>query len=60
MNETTLNGIALILLLIPFALISIGTTNDIEALWWAGVIMLIIGALIPPISRYVFTDENDE
>jgi hypothetical protein len=60
MSETLLNGIALILLLIPIVLISIGTTQDIEPLWWAGIVMLALGALIPPITRYAVKEEDGE
>jgi len=59
-SENLINGIALILLLIPFFLISIGTTQDIEVLWWIGVTLIIIGALIPPVTRYTFAGDDEE
>jgi hypothetical protein len=54
----SLNGIALILLLVPIALISIGTINDIDWLWWAGVGLLVLGALIPPAARFLGSDDE--
>jgi hypothetical protein len=53
MSKLWVNGIALMLLLIPFVLISIGTMRETPALWWTGLVLLVIGALIPPITRYV-------
>jgi hypothetical protein len=53
MSKLWVNGIALVLLLIPFVLISIGTMRETPALWWTGLVLLVIGALIPPITRYV-------
>lgn len=53
-------GFALILLLVPFFLISIGTTQDTPMLWWAGLALLVLGALIPPATRFIFPSEDEE
>ncbi|MEX2639908.1 MAG: hypothetical protein WD266_04415 [Balneolales bacterium] len=58
MGKMQLLGLALIILLVPFFLISYGTTGDSPTLWWIGLILLGIGGLIPPITRYVFTDNG--
>jgi len=42
---------SLVLLVVAFPLISIGTTRGPTALWWAGLLMLGCGALIPPLQR---------
>ncbi|MEX0771636.1 MAG: hypothetical protein WD038_00625 [Balneolales bacterium] len=56
MSKIWILGLGLIILLIPFFLISIGTTGDTPALWWIGLILLGIGGLIPPITRYAYAD----
>lgn len=58
MSKIWLLGLALIILLVPFFLISYGTTADTPALWWIGLILLGIGGLIPPITRYIFSDNG--
>jgi hypothetical protein len=60
MKKIQLLGVALVLLLVPFVLISIGTTTDNPAVWWAGLAMLVIGALIPPATRFIFSEEEDK
>jgi len=59
MNKNTLLIIAFVLLLIPYPLISFGTVGDVDALWWLGLAALVVGGLIPPITRYLF-DKDDE
>ena len=46
-------NISLLLMLAAFPLISIGTTRGPAALWWLGLASLVIGALIPPVLRFV-------
>lgn len=60
MSKQTALGIALILLLAAYPLISIGATQGIPALWWIGVAAVIIGGLIAPISRFVFDGGGEE
>ena len=57
-DETIVLLIAFFVLLVPFPLISIGTTEDVPSLWWLGVALIVVGGSIPPIARYVF-DERD-
>ncbi|MEX0906651.1 MAG: hypothetical protein WD604_02950 [Balneolaceae bacterium] len=59
MSKTSLLNIALIIMLVPFFLISIGTTEETSSLWWIGLICLVIGGIIPPVTRYAF-GESDE
>ena len=44
-------SISLVLLLIAFPLISIGTTSGPTMLWWLGLAALVIGGILPPLRR---------
>lgn len=59
-DETTVLLVTFVVLLVPFPLISYGTTEGVESLWWLGIALLIVGGIIPPISRYAFGDEEDD
>lgn len=61
-NETKILSIALLLMLAAFPLTSIGTENDLTAVWVAGLVVLAIGAAAPPVLRYVTvgSDGGDE
>lgn len=50
-NRLAYLGLALILLLAAFPLISIGTTSGPAFLWWTGLLALTAGGLIPPLQR---------
>jgi hypothetical protein len=52
-------GIALALSLLAFPLVSAAFTQDTEALWWAGLALLVIGGLIPPATRFAFADDGN-
>jgi hypothetical protein len=53
MRRTTILSIAFLLLLAAFPLISIGTTSGQDYLWGLGLALLLFGAAIPPITRFV-------
>jgi hypothetical protein len=53
-------GIALVLSLLAFPLVSAGSTQDTETLWWVGIALLVIGGLIPPATRFAFADDGDD
>lgn len=57
-TSTKLLGLALVLMLLAFPLTSVGTDRDVTWLWWAGVVVLVLGALIPPGLRFVDADGN--
>lgn len=59
MSRQILLSIALLLMLAAFPLISFGTSRNRPALWWSGLAALGIGGLIPPVSRYVFQEGNN-
>jgi hypothetical protein len=60
MGKLPVLGLAFVLLLAAFPLISFGTTGANDALWWIGLGSLAVGALIPPVARYVVPDDEDE
>lgn len=60
MNKLILLGIALILLLIAYPLVSIGTVQEIPAVWWIGLLALVLGGIIPPVTRYMFREEEEQ
>jgi|GEM_PF-1493178 len=60
MNKNTLLIIAFVLLLLPYPLISFGTVGDVDALWWLGLAALVVGGLIPPVTRYLFDEDEGE
>ncbi len=60
MSKTWLTGIALILFLIPFPLISIGTTEGQETLWLIGLALIGLAGLVPPITRFAFENGDEE
>lgn len=45
--------LSLVLLLVAFPLISLGTWNDNPALWWAGLLALAAGGLLLPLRRFI-------
>jgi hypothetical protein len=60
MTRLTLLSIALILLLIAFPLVSIGTVQNMEAVWWLGLLALVAGGVIPPVTRFTHEVADDE
>lgn len=60
MSNTWVLGITLIILLSSIFLISSGTTEETSWLWWIGLIMIGVGGLIPPLTRYLFNGGEEE
>lgn len=53
-------NLSLVLMLAAFPLISIGTTTGPSLVWWLGLASLTLGALIPPVLRYVPREEENK
>jgi hypothetical protein len=58
MSKLTLLIISFILFLISYPLISLGTVDGPEALWYIGLVTLALAGIIPPASRLL--DENGD
>lgn len=52
-------GIALVLMLISLPLVSLGAADNLNVVGWLGLLSLIVGGLIPPITRYALPAEDD-
>lgn len=53
MSRFAARNLSLVLMLVAFALISYGTTRDQAIVWQLGLASLAIGALIPPVMRFL-------
>jgi hypothetical protein len=60
MSKLTLLIISFILFLISYPLISLGTMDGGDALWVAGLVALGLAGLIPPASRYIGEEDDDD
>ena len=60
MSRFAARNISLVLMLAAFPLISIGTTGDRPTMWWLGLASLGLGALIPPVMRYLPEEKKEE
>lgn len=60
MSDIQLQGLALIILMVPLPLISIGATVGIALLWWLGLALLAVGGVIPAALRFVSVEEEQE
>ena len=60
MSRIAARNISLVLMLAAFPLISIGTTGGRSIVWWLGLASLALGALIPPVMRFVPEKETEE
>lgn len=50
-NRLAYLSTSLVLMVVAFPLISLGTTSGSVLLWWAGLLALGCGGLIPPLQR---------
>ncbi|MBE0476135.1 MAG: hypothetical protein IBX62_03440 [Coriobacteriia bacterium] len=58
-NQTVWQGIAFLLVLLAFPLLTYGT-REAEGLAWAGMGMVVLGFLIPPVARFALPEEEGE
>jgi predicted cobalt transporter CbtA len=61
LTSNVVQGIAFVLFLVALPLISFGTTEGQEALWWIGLALIVIAGILPPLTRFVpLADDEDE
>jgi hypothetical protein len=53
MSRSAWLTVAFLMLLAALPAISLGASRDVPALWWAGLALLLAGALLPPVLRLV-------
>ena len=58
MSRSVARNLSLLLMLAAFPLVSVGTTGDRPIVWWLGLASLALGALIPPVMRFVPQEET--
>ena len=59
MSHSAARSLSLLLMLAAFPLISIGTMGDRPLLWWLGLVVLALGAMIPPVLRYAPEERSE-
>jgi hypothetical protein len=52
-KKLTAECLSLLLLFAAFPLISIGTTGGNSFVWWVGLTSLVVGGLLPVLTRYM-------
>jgi hypothetical protein len=60
MSRSIARNLSLLLMLASFPLISIGTTGGRPIVWWLGLASLVLGALIPPVLRFVPAEKEQK
>lgn len=60
MNRLTALSLSMILMLAAFPLISIGTAQGPQWLWWFGLAALGLGGVIPPARRFLVRLQPDQ
>jgi hypothetical protein len=52
-KKLTAETLALVLLFASFPVISVGTTGGHILVWWVGFLCLIVGGLLPVVTRFM-------
>jgi hypothetical protein len=60
MNTTLILAVAFVLFLVALPLISFGAMEEMEALWWAGLALLAVAGILPPVTRFIGADDDDK
>ena len=60
MSKMQVLGVSLVTLLVALPMVSIGSVRESPGLWGTGLVLLVLGAVAAPITRFVFEDEKDE
>lgn len=60
MKPLTVQGIVLVLMLLALPLTSYGLSTGTTWAYLAGLVVLALGALTPPVRRFAGPDEDDD
>ena len=62
LTTNVVQAVAFVLFLAALPLVSFGTTEGQEALWWIGLGLIVVAGVLPPLARFVplADDEDDE
>lgn len=52
-DKLKIDTVSLVLLIVAFPVISLGTHHDVTAVWWLGFAALILAGVLPVITRYM-------
>lgn len=58
-DSITIDGVAFVLILFVLPLVSHGTMTDNEVIWGFGLVLLLLGSLIPLVIEF-WVEENEE
>jgi hypothetical protein len=60
LTTNVVQGVAFVLFLVALPLVSLGTTDDAEGLWWTGLVLIVVAGILPPLARFVPLADDDE
>lgn len=60
LDKTTVLLATFLVLLAPYPLTSLGTTGGPAVLWQLGLALLVVGGVVPPLTRYLFGEDGDD
>ena len=58
-NKLKIDTLSLVLLVVAFPVISLGTHHDVKAVWWLGFAALIFAGVLPIATRFM-NHRNDK
>jgi hypothetical protein len=60
LTTNVVQGVAFVLFLAALPLVSLGTTEGAEGLWWTGLVLIVVAGILPPLARFVPLADDDE
>ncbi|HUG47493.1 MAG TPA: hypothetical protein VMP67_03670 [Candidatus Limnocylindria bacterium] len=58
LKPSVLQAMAFVLFLLALPLLSFGTLQDQQLLWYTGLAMVVVAGVLPPLARFVGPDET--
>lgn len=56
----TVDGIAFVLILLVLPVVSYGTMAQDELIWGFGLLLLLVGSLVPLVTEFWFREDEEE